>query len=660
MKRSKEVGPLLYDPSGNPLHIETRTAENLTYKDIAQIMSHEAGFYQGGTTARRPFEQSVWVYGCVTIIAQSFAQIPLWLGKKATVTKGRKRGFQQISSHPILDLLEQPNEYMTKETFLESWITYLLTGGNVWIYIDEQDSTGLPRSLMVMGVGQVRPKIDPVTGKLQSWLIRTGPNRENEVGLDEMIHTRLPTPYNFTMGLPPVAAMQAQLDADYARTIFDRAFFRNNASPDAVLIHKMGPLSKQQREQIRQSWNEFHQGVERAGGLAVIGGDYDFKIWGVSHSQSQFIENRAFTREEVGTAYKVPVLLLNAVRGGALSRESMESAEMSLYDHAVFPNCNRFTSPLNQRLIRQIDPNLILDFDRDTLPVMTAYLKTKSEVLDKLVKNGVPLNEAIVMLDINIDPIEGGDKGYLPGNYVPVPALEKVKTMQPPQATPNTPAGPRAPKPKQAGSRVAQKKEFNFSDNSVVAQPLRSKLKRIMFNLRAESLREHSQENPFNLVAAKRAWARAILPYCAVVMQDTKDILRGNMGCMQRLQALPDASRAEALREVQRFSSKIDLGNPRLNGELELLVLRSTEMLDSIWNKLRMGADPYDTFQKLGGVAREIGVDTLRWTRNAAVYVAQEINEEHVCRDYSGRYAGDARIPLAKVLDCRCGEISGD
>lgn len=660
----------LYDHAGRPMeHSNMRHgsmesyARADTYRELAAIINHENGTGPfSATNARRPFLNSVWVYACVTMIAQSFSQIPLWFGKKSTTTKGRKKGFQQITSHPMLDLLEQPNSLMTKETFFETWITNLLTGGNVWIYIDEPTSTGIPRSLMVMGISQVRPNREKKTGRLLSWLVRLGSGKEQEVPLDDMIHTKLATPYDLVMGLPPVASMQAQLDADYARTMFDRAFFRNNASPDAVLIYRNGVLSQDQRSAIRESWDEFHQGVEKAGGLAVIGGDFDFKVWGVSHSQSQFIENRSFTREEVASAFHTPILLLNATRGGALTREAMDAAQVSFYDHAVFPNMKRFTTPFNIRIVRKTFPDMMLDFDIDTLPVMTAYLESKSKVLDKLVKNGIPLNEALTMLDISIDPIEGGEKGYLPGNYVPVPALSKITKMVPPSATPNTPPGPRPPSPKQAPTRLnvsAERIVHEIDDNALVIR-LKSKIKRILFNLRAESLKNESRENPFNLVSAKRAWVRAVLPIASAAMQDTLERHSGHQGILDHILTLSDSEQDQIFSDLTRFVDKIEFKNPLVMSELERLVARSTEFLDAAWTDITDGCEASQVFRSLNGLARIIAEDTIRWCRNAGIYTTRPDyyrNNPHRCadnyQDRSYRYPGDALASLGEVLECR-------
>lgn len=640
--------------------IPQQRSNPISYREMAAILNNDQGISQN-VSARRPFQQSVWVYACVTLIAQSFCQIPVWLGKKSRRTGGRKRGFEQILSHPILDLLEQPNDLMTREVFFETMLTYLMTGGNVWIYIDEPTSMGLPRSLMVMSVYNVRPNKDPKTGRLLSWFIKIGPGKEQEVGLEDMIHIKLPTPYDPIMGLPPTAAMQAQLDADYARTIFDRAFFRNNASPDAVLIYRNGILSPDQRTQIRESWDEFHQGVEKAGGVAVIGGDFDFKVWGVSHSQSQFIENRSFTREEVASAYKTPVLLLNATRGGALTREALDASQVVFHEHAVFPNMRRFTTPFNIRIVRPYDPNLLFDFDIDALPVMTAYLQAKATVFDKLVKNGTPPNIAKDLLDINMDDIEGGDKGYLPGNYVPIDALQNAKVMAPPAATPNAAPGKRPPSPKQAGGGRAREISFspeeNFSleapTNNLLVHHLRGKLKGTLFRLRAETLRNDRIENPFNLVAAKRTWIRKVLPVAAASMQDTFERIDGQPGVVARLSALTYQEQEEAFRELDKFVEKISFASPSVMRELERLVARSTQVIDDAWTGLSSGREVGSIFRTLNGVSRLIAEDIVRWTRNAALFTRYPKESRHECGGASFRYPGDALASLEEVLECR-------
>jgi len=69
-----------------------------------------------------------WVYACVSRIAQSIgeAEFHLYSGKKENAT--------EVEEHPLLDLLKNPNPFMTGQECAETCQTFLeLTGEWVWL-----------------------------------------------------------------------------------------------------------------------------------------------------------------------------------------------------------------------------------------------------------------------------------------------------------------------------------------------------------------------------------------------------------------------------------------------------------------------------------------------------------------------------------------------
>lgn len=591
--------------------IMERSDTNLTYKDIAAIIAHEnrATYGEG---ARQPFSQNVWVYACINMIAQSFSQIPIGLWIRSPGAKSRKRGYRMLDTHPILDLLEQPNEYETRETFLEAWVCYLLTGGNVWIYKDEFNSMGIPRSLILYGIDCVQPLLNSDKTELLAWKLKIKPGKFVNIPLEDMIHFKLPNPYNKWMGMPPHVAAQLQLDADRARTVFDKAFFANNASPDAVLIYKPGPLGEDQRSEIRASWNEFHQGAERAGGLAVVGGDFDFKQWGVSHAQSQFLQNRQFTREEIASIYCVPVNLLNASqKAGNLTREGLAVSQRMLYDFGILPHIRRFITPMNISLTKKISPDLLLDFDVDTLPVMSEFLRQKAEVLNNLVKNGVPLNQAILMLDLSIDPISGGDKGYLVSNMAPLEALAKITEIKPKIPDPTSTKQP----PKRTVEEYEERDnddesgEDGETEGGFFVTRLRPKIKRFLFTLRTEVRTTNDSRNPFNLVSARKEWVKTIYPICLSAMQYGLD-----SRLIDKVKLFDKDKIDKFFRELQIRSKTVRLSNESANTKLGEILTRSICIIDDIWSRSKQNTEEFD---KLNIKSRDLATEMVLSCINA-------------------------------------------
>jgi HK97 family phage portal protein len=74
------------------------------------------------TFAREGYMQNPIVYRSVRMIAEAAASIPL----------GLYEGPHEHATHPLLDLIRQPNAIQTSADFFESWYGYLLVSGNAY------------------------------------------------------------------------------------------------------------------------------------------------------------------------------------------------------------------------------------------------------------------------------------------------------------------------------------------------------------------------------------------------------------------------------------------------------------------------------------------------------------------------------------------------
>lgn len=397
----------LYDAHGSVL--ETRADDDTAGRWILDGFGRDyTAPAEGSGTA--PFNKNVWIYSVQTQIGNALAELPHKYVRKGTNT--------EVKSAKSEMLLESPNPLMDFERFVEQWAIVFMSMGNVWVLKDQLNSQNMPRALYLFGSDVVSPVRKNANHPPVGWEVRLD-GKKIYYDLDEMIHWAMPNPYDMWMGIPPHVSMQAELDADYARNLFDKYFYKNNATPDAVLTYKDGRLNRQQREQIYEAWAEYHQGPERHGGIAVIGGDFDLKVLGISHSDAQFIGAKTLTRQAVATAYwGFPVSLLNSQESSALTKNEIEQARRIKYENCVLPLAKRFAAKITRSLVQVIDPNVVFKFDPTLLPVMIDALKDRVDMHEKLVKSGVPVNESLKRLDLGIDPVEDGDIALVPQTLV--------------------------------------------------------------------------------------------------------------------------------------------------------------------------------------------------------------------------------------------------
>src|SRR5690242_19224736 len=73
----------------------------------------------GGASLQNAYQQSVWIYACITAIGEQVAQTAF------RFSKGQRRGQSLVESGPIVDLFQQPNKQQNRFGFWELIVAWL-------------------------------------------------------------------------------------------------------------------------------------------------------------------------------------------------------------------------------------------------------------------------------------------------------------------------------------------------------------------------------------------------------------------------------------------------------------------------------------------------------------------------------------------------------
>ena len=79
------------------------------------------------TFARSGYGRDSLIYACISELATSAARCPL------TMLRAAADGEEEIPQHSIFDLLAAPNDEMDFSMFIETYVTYLMITGNVYL-----------------------------------------------------------------------------------------------------------------------------------------------------------------------------------------------------------------------------------------------------------------------------------------------------------------------------------------------------------------------------------------------------------------------------------------------------------------------------------------------------------------------------------------------
>lgn len=367
-------------------------------------VSNQLGSYKG------------WVYACVRAIAEETANIKLTLYKRT-----KQNDFEVVESHPVLDLIYKVNPIYTSYLLWEATAAYTeLTGEAFWWLVGPAKN---PKEIWLLRPDWVRIR-DSKNSLIEAY--EYGPNAGQLIVIpqEEIVHFKDFNPLDAYRGYGTTKAAATSIDTDNFAADYNKNFFYNSAIPGGALETDQS-LTNRQYEQIRQDWNDTHQGKDRAWKIAILEAGLKWHDFSQNRRDMDFLEGRKYDRDEILSIFRVPKPII-AVQDD-VNRAAAREARAVFLENNITHKMRRLTSFLNEFLLpRYGDSSLFFDFE-DPVPndegVKLNYYRTGLGGAPFLTVNEVREME-------NRDPVDGGDVLMQPFSFSPIGST-------PPDATKN-------------------------------------------------------------------------------------------------------------------------------------------------------------------------------------------------------------------------------
>lgn len=300
------------------------------------------------------------LFAIVDRIITSYSQVEWHLYRKAK--SGHPEDREEVTSHPALDLWNQPNPFMTGTAFRETAQQHEELVGEQWWVAAKHERFNVPVELW-----PVRPdRMEPVPHKEQflSGYVYVGPSGERvDLGLDEVFFQRRPNPLDPYRGWGAVQTILTDLDASRYSREWNRNFFRNDAAPGGILqVDKR--LTDDEFDEHTARWNEQHRGVGNAGRVALLENGIQWVDRKYTARDMQFAELASVGDERVRAAFGFPKPMTGAVDD--INRANAEAGEVVFARWLILVRCRRTKALLNTRLLpmyRRMGEGMEFDFD---------------------------------------------------------------------------------------------------------------------------------------------------------------------------------------------------------------------------------------------------------------------------------------------------------
>lgn len=320
--------------------------------------------------AREGYTRNAIVHRAVRLTAESIGALSFVLYD----------GANELTAHPLLDLIARPNPRQDGASFLECVASHLLLAGNAYIEAvtlkHVSDGQG---SIDVRELYTLRPDRMKVVPGPDGWpqayeytVSGATVRFEQSAALPPILQLTLFNPLDDYYGLSPLEAAACAVDTHNAAAKWNKALLDNAARPSGALVYG-GPegsvLSDAQFERLKKELADQYSGVGNAGRPMVLEGGLDWKAMSLSPKDMDFMEAKHSAAREIALAFGVPPMLL-AIPGDN-TYSNYQEANRVFWRQTVLPLANRIGSALTQWLAPAFGSGLSLAIDTDKVEALS-------------------------------------------------------------------------------------------------------------------------------------------------------------------------------------------------------------------------------------------------------------------------------------------------
>jgi HK97 family phage portal protein len=345
------------------------------------------------------------VYASVRLIADTIATLPVDQYIRAD---GERRPFR-----PQDPWVLRPSLTLPRTTFWQQVMMSLLLDGNAFVRITRGDR-GIIEDLTVLNPTHVQ-----VLDQRQGYQVEA----VGFVGIAEMLHVTEMLLPGEKRGTSRIQQAKESLGLGLALQEYASTFFGNGAFP-GVVIEVPGEPTLEQRQDIQATWENAHKGTRRAHKPVVMMNGSKVSPISVDPAQSQLLDQRRFSVEEVCRLFRIPPFMLGVTTAGSMSFASVEQQMLFYAEHTIRPYAEMLESAFQSLLLND---RSFIKFNLNAL--VRADLNTRTEAYSKALLAGyMSVNDVRSLEDMR--DVEDGDQFRVPLQNIPLTDADVVSAQQ--------------------------------------------------------------------------------------------------------------------------------------------------------------------------------------------------------------------------------------
>ncbi len=390
------------------LHPETTTRTHLmSVRSDAQMLTPYS--YLDALVA---YENHVWVKKAVNVIADNSAPLPLYI----------ERGSDRIENHPLLALLNHPNDEMAPPDLWRWWVTDMLLGGESGFEVVKSGNKKIAE-LWPRQPHQFAVSPDPQ--RLRYWGVRwyeidDKQGEPYKLPSDEFMHWKFFNPRNPWRGVAVLLALRLSIAIDVFAQAHEKYLFQNQARPDFAIVTPQGTTQKE-RDDIEKKVEQKFGGSGAGGVIALEDQVTDLKILSWRPKDLGDLPLREMSRDEIAGGFGVPDILMGFGSDSYDTQIKRTAAIQALYSLTIKPLLGFRDSHLTLELQNMgvLRPDEFIHTDYSDVGELQEEADAEWKRASEQIASGVmTINE--YRKERGQDPLPWGDPWWAPANLVPI------------------------------------------------------------------------------------------------------------------------------------------------------------------------------------------------------------------------------------------------
>lgn len=260
----------------------------------------------------------------VDFLARNIAQLGLKVYRRTSDVER-----EHLGDHDLAQLLRRPNPYVSPFRFKRELVSDLAIFDSFF-----GAKVRTPQGLQILRVPPARVEIHGDNWFRPDFYRITGGKKNVDIQASEMLHIHGYSPDDSRTGIPPMETLRRILAEDAAAGEYREYFWKNRARSDVALMHPK-ELSPNAAARLKKDFDSRTTGAENSGGTVVLEEGMELKELTFSAKDSQYLEARKLTREEVASAYHVPPPMVGLLDRATFS--NIDTQHRMLYQDTLAP-----------------------------------------------------------------------------------------------------------------------------------------------------------------------------------------------------------------------------------------------------------------------------------------------------------------------------------